>query len=197
MVLGPIGSASQGGGVPVWLGIPVLIALVRDWIIKKRLATVSAQQSAKPNAAPNPDTHLKCPDCRELILKGVRVCKHCGFRLIPESNKSGDAYQQSANIREKTDRAVHGRAESNKSGDAYQQSANIREKTDRAVHGRAESNKPVQKSFAEKAREGRGHNKATSLDSVCPLCKKDVDRTSTECPHCGTQYLYGIKPKPK
>ena len=49
-----------------------------------------------------------------LILKGVRVCKHCGFRLIPESNKSGDAYQQSANIREKTDRAVHGRAESNK-----------------------------------------------------------------------------------
>ncbi len=36
-----------------------------------------------------------------------------------KEGKSGDAYQQSANIREKTDRAVHGRAESAKSGGTY------------------------------------------------------------------------------
>lgn len=34
-------------------------------------------------AGPSPDTHIKCPDCRELILKDARVCKHCGCKLIP------------------------------------------------------------------------------------------------------------------
>ena len=85
MVLGIFASFSEGGfAFPGGLGIAVVIALVRDSIIKKRVATVSAQQSAKPNASPNPDTHVKCPDCRELILKEARVCKHCGFRLIPQ-----------------------------------------------------------------------------------------------------------------
>ena len=31
----------------------------------------------------SPDTHVKCPDCKELILKEARVCKHCGCKLIP------------------------------------------------------------------------------------------------------------------
>jgi hypothetical protein len=33
--------------------------------------------------APRPATHVKCPDCRELVLKEARVCKHCGCRLAP------------------------------------------------------------------------------------------------------------------
>jgi len=33
---------------------------------------------------PNPDTHVKCPDCRELVLKEASVCKHCGCKLIPQ-----------------------------------------------------------------------------------------------------------------
>lgn len=33
--------------------------------------------------APSPDTHVKCPDCRELVLKDARVCKHCGCKLMP------------------------------------------------------------------------------------------------------------------
>jgi hypothetical protein len=33
---------------------------------------------------PNPWTHLKCPDCREFVLKDARVCKHCGCKLIPQ-----------------------------------------------------------------------------------------------------------------
>jgi hypothetical protein len=28
------------------------------------------------------DTHVKCPDCSELILKDARKCKHCGRNLI-------------------------------------------------------------------------------------------------------------------
>lgn len=33
---------------------------------------------------PTPETHVKCPDCAELIMKEARVCKHCGCRLIPQ-----------------------------------------------------------------------------------------------------------------
>lgn len=29
-------------------------------------------------------THVRCPDCRELVLKDAKVCKHCGCKLIPQ-----------------------------------------------------------------------------------------------------------------
>ena len=31
-----------------------------------------------------PDTHVKCPDCRELVRSDARKCKHCGAALIPQ-----------------------------------------------------------------------------------------------------------------
>lgn len=31
-----------------------------------------------------PETHVKCPDCRELVLKDARKCRHCGCPLIPQ-----------------------------------------------------------------------------------------------------------------
>ena len=34
--------------------------------------------------APTPETHVKCPDCKELVRKEARVCKHCGCKLIPQ-----------------------------------------------------------------------------------------------------------------
>ena len=34
--------------------------------------------------APTPATHVKCPDCRELVLKDASVCKHCGCTLAPQ-----------------------------------------------------------------------------------------------------------------
>ena len=34
--------------------------------------------------APHPETHVKCPDCREFVLKDARKCKHCGCALIPQ-----------------------------------------------------------------------------------------------------------------
>ena len=29
-------------------------------------------------------THVKCPDCAELVLREAKVCKHCGCRLVPQ-----------------------------------------------------------------------------------------------------------------
>lgn len=33
-------------------------------------------------SGPTSATHVKCPDCAELILIEARVCKHCGCRLV-------------------------------------------------------------------------------------------------------------------
>jgi hypothetical protein len=34
--------------------------------------------------APHPKTHVKCPDCREFVLKEATICKHCSCKLIPQ-----------------------------------------------------------------------------------------------------------------
>lgn len=34
---------------------------------------------------PTPSTHVKCPDCAELVRKEARVCKHCGCKLTPQA----------------------------------------------------------------------------------------------------------------
>lgn len=31
-----------------------------------------------------PQTHVRCPDCRELVRNDARKCKHCGTALIPQ-----------------------------------------------------------------------------------------------------------------
>ena len=33
---------------------------------------------------PTPKTHVKCPECKELVLKEAMKCKHCGCKLIPQ-----------------------------------------------------------------------------------------------------------------
>lgn len=39
--------------------------------------------SIDPNA-PTPESHVKCPECRELVIKDATKCKHCGCKLIPQ-----------------------------------------------------------------------------------------------------------------
>ncbi len=43
----------------------------------------AAKKQAKLNE-PDPRTHLKCPDCREFVLREASVCKHCGCELVPK-----------------------------------------------------------------------------------------------------------------
>lgn len=33
---------------------------------------------------PTYETHVKCPDCAEIIKKEAKVCKHCGCKLVPQ-----------------------------------------------------------------------------------------------------------------
>lgn len=44
----------------------------------------STSGGTKVYAEASPDTHVKCPDCRELVLKEARKCKHCGTGLVPQ-----------------------------------------------------------------------------------------------------------------
>lgn len=37
--------------------------------------------------SPNPNTHVRCPDCRELVRNDARKCKHCGVSLLPVSEQ--------------------------------------------------------------------------------------------------------------
>jgi hypothetical protein len=56
-------------------GLPTgIIGLLLGWAADKLLY--------KPN--PNVDSHVKCPDCMELVLKEARKCKHCGSSLTPQ-----------------------------------------------------------------------------------------------------------------
>lgn len=32
---------------------------------------------------PTPETHVRCPDCRELVRIDAKLCKHCKAKLIP------------------------------------------------------------------------------------------------------------------
>lgn len=43
-----------------------------------------ALPAVSKNDGPSPKTHVRCPDCRELVLKDARKCKHCGCALIPQ-----------------------------------------------------------------------------------------------------------------
>ena len=41
--------------------------------------------AGKKTEGPSPETHVKCPDCRELVLHDARKCKHCGCQLKPQA----------------------------------------------------------------------------------------------------------------
>lgn len=83
--------------VTFWFGIAVVTGLVGSsrgrsgfgWFILGclfsilALIVVLAKQSLKAVAgAATPETHVRCPDYRELAYKDARECKQCGTGLI-------------------------------------------------------------------------------------------------------------------
>lgn len=68
-------SASRGRGSGNWFVLSMLLSPLIGLIFVLLLPNLKE--------APNPTTHVKCPDCAELVLKEAKVCKHCGCRLVP------------------------------------------------------------------------------------------------------------------
>ncbi|MFZ6726160.1 hypothetical protein ACO0K2_11765 [Undibacterium sp. MH2W] len=43
-----------------------------------------ADRYSEEQVAPTPETHVKCPDCRELVFKDANKCQFCGCKLVPQ-----------------------------------------------------------------------------------------------------------------
>lgn len=72
---------ARGRSAIAWLFLSVLFSPL--------LMLVAVLVMGKPTDAadlerPTPETHVRCPDCRELVLRDARKCKHCGTALIPQ-----------------------------------------------------------------------------------------------------------------
>ena len=83
-----------------WLGFSVIVAILASrrgrngfgWFLLSALISpllagllvLVLGNLKEEEGKPSPKTHIKCPDCRELVLKEARVCKHCGCKLIPQ-----------------------------------------------------------------------------------------------------------------
>ena len=61
--------------------ITVLTVLLGWTLLGWVVALVWALTGQPATAADNPQAHTRCPECRELIIKGARKCKHCGSAL--------------------------------------------------------------------------------------------------------------------
>lgn len=63
----------------------LLVNLVLGWTIVGWLwAAIWCSTGNLEEPGPDPKLHVKCPDCRELVLRDARKCKHCGCALIPQ-----------------------------------------------------------------------------------------------------------------
>jgi hypothetical protein len=60
----------------------MILNLVFGWTLIGWIGSLAWAYSGNNNTE-SPDTHVRCPDCRELVLKDARKCKHCGCALVP------------------------------------------------------------------------------------------------------------------
>lgn len=68
-----------------WFFLAMIISPLLALILLVLLPNLKTEGLAQPGtAAPTPDTHVKCPDCAELVMREARVCKHCGCKLVPQ-----------------------------------------------------------------------------------------------------------------
>lgn len=72
--------AALGTAGIAWFVFPSYANGIHRSSLEKRGWLQSAQAS---ELLVTPETHVRCPDCRELVRMDARVCKHCGAKLVP------------------------------------------------------------------------------------------------------------------
>lgn len=85
VIIGVIASSRGRSGVG-WFLIAALLSPLIGLILvlvfqKKGEAAAAVDEAGQKITA---DSHVRCPDCRELVRKDAKKCKHCGTALIPQ-----------------------------------------------------------------------------------------------------------------
>lgn len=81
-----IAAGARGRSSGGWCVLALIISPVLALVLLVLLPKLKGE-----GAAPTPKTHVKCPDCAELVLMDARVCKHCGCRLTPQASAGTSA----------------------------------------------------------------------------------------------------------
>lgn len=81
-----IAAASRGRSGFGWFLLSCIISPLIAILVLIAMPQLNANT---PPAGPGleaatPDTHVRCPDCRELVRKDARKCRHCGTALLPQ-----------------------------------------------------------------------------------------------------------------
>lgn len=59
-----------------------LLSVILSPLVGLIFAGIASDKRKEDQATP--ETHVRCPDCKELVRKDARKCKHCGCSLIPQ-----------------------------------------------------------------------------------------------------------------
>lgn len=70
-----------------WFLLALLFSPLLAWLALLALGTATSAPPVIPgpgDLARIAKTHVQCPECRELVLRDARKCKHCGSALVPQ-----------------------------------------------------------------------------------------------------------------
>jgi hypothetical protein len=83
-----IAAKSRGRLGFAWFVIAMLITpvLALIFLVVMRQLAPDGQAAAflQRESAVTAETHTRCPDCRELVRRDARKCRHCGAALAPQ-----------------------------------------------------------------------------------------------------------------
>lgn len=63
--------------------LSLLLSPVISLIILLIVGSIKVSNDLQKQGAETPETHVRCPDCRELVRADAHKCKHCGIALVP------------------------------------------------------------------------------------------------------------------
>ena len=67
-----------------WFLLAVIISPLLAALLLLVLADIKAASAGGAEVVTS-QTHVRCPDCRELVRIDARKCRHCGTALVPQS----------------------------------------------------------------------------------------------------------------
>lgn len=80
-----VAASSRGRSGIGWFLLSMLVSPLIAGLfllaVGSNVAPVMTDVSGEPVS---PETHVRCPDCRELVRADAKKCKHCGIALIPQ-----------------------------------------------------------------------------------------------------------------